>query len=339
MDKDKISVIVPMYNASKTIKKCLNSITNQNYSNIELIIIDDGSSDNCWEIAESYLSQCDINYVIKRKENGGVSSARNMGIDISSGKYLVFVDSDDELGLDFLNSAYDELKQKNGDMIISGYVVKVNGSIIKRYNPKFQCVMDRNDYVDFITEMVDDRYILSPWAKIFKADIIKENNIRFDETKSIGEDLIFNLNYLKYGKIIRTVSCVGYHYCINENDSLIHNFTDERINNSIILFHESVGLCDQIHIENCKFAFLKYYYKSQLNFLENRINNKQSNKQIKEYVDKILMQDIISDVSKFENKGDMELMVYNYVFSNRCKLAILGICKLRIFVKKYIRGY
>lgn len=122
---DKISVIIPVYNVERYLRECLDSIINQTHRNLEIICIDDGSPDNSINILKDY-SKIDNRIFIKQQQNSGLSKARNEGIKISTGKYLIFVDSDDWLPLDAIELLYKKIKKENSDIVIGGRITITN---------------------------------------------------------------------------------------------------------------------------------------------------------------------------------------------------------------------
>ena len=127
----KVSIIIPAYNAEKTIKKCLNSVCNQTYENIEIIIVNDGSTDNSLDICEEYEKK-DDRIIIISKENGGLSDARNKGIDIAKGKYITFIDSDDYVDLEFISIMVSNIEKNNSDISIISHRVIYPNTIIDK---------------------------------------------------------------------------------------------------------------------------------------------------------------------------------------------------------------
>lgn len=190
-----ISIIVPVYNAEKTIKKCIDSILAQTYKAFELILINDGSKDNSLNILKEYEA-LDERVIVISQENSGVSVTRNKGINEAKGEYIVFVDSDDYIEESSLEILANETESNDKlDMVISGFC------IIKDNNDKFINTISENKTFDNLDFLLNERlfkFISTPWGKIYKTKIIKDNNIRFNEAISLGEDTIFVLEYLKY---------------------------------------------------------------------------------------------------------------------------------------------
>lgn len=198
MQKVKYSVIIPIYNSEKTLRACVDSIINQNYSDFELILVNDGSVDSSVEICYEYARN-NRNIVVVDKDNGGVSSARNAGIEIASGEYLLFVDSDDEV-LPGYFSSLDEAK--DCDFLVFGYDdVKVDGFFTKL--PKYF-----NDGATYMTTSRDG----GPCNKRYRRDIIIRNKICFPEDISIGEDFVFCVNYSLFCKDISFLNSPLYKY-------------------------------------------------------------------------------------------------------------------------------
>ena len=180
---DKISIIVPVYNVEKYLKECIESILSQTYKNIEIILIDDGSTDNSGKICDEYLKK-DSRVKVIHKENGGLSDARNTGIEIASGKYIGFVDSDDYIAKDMYDFLYQNIKRENAE--ISGcnrFLVYENK--IEIYGKK-ECyeVMDSQRAIEMLCTI---GYIgVSAYTKLYEAKLFKD--IRYPKGK-INEDM------------------------------------------------------------------------------------------------------------------------------------------------------
>lgn len=253
----KASIIVPAYNTGEKITGCIESILRQTERDFELIIIDDGSTDNTAAILEKY-KVADRRVVIISKANGGVSSARNCGLSNARGDYIVFVDSDDYVPLDMLEKLESALLRHNSDLVMGKmYHVEMGTGKVREHkleSPLLECATNPNipdKFKKIITGYALHRGVAySNLAKIYKGDIIRKFHIRFDETKSYCEDVLFNISYFRH---ISTVDVEDYYYYYaldNENSLTKHydekfpSITEEVYSEFISLFSD-MGFMDE----------------------------------------------------------------------------------------------
>ncbi len=192
-----VSVIIPNYNAEKYISKCIESVLQQTYSNIEIIVVDDGSSDASREIVQKY---CTENRDIKlyRQQNMNASIARNKGIDISSGKYLFFLDSDDVLYCDAIKNMVDRIEKDNSQLVIANFnKIDINDKKIEQCNAVKEAQVITN-------VMMLSGSTPNPSNKLFLSEIVKRENIYFGNVR-IGQDLNFYLKYLCFCNKVSTM--------------------------------------------------------------------------------------------------------------------------------------
>lgn len=214
----KISVIIPVYNTDLYLGKCLDSIFRQSYTNYEVILVNDGSVDNSLSICKRYSAKSDKLLLIDQK-NQGVDSARNNALDICTGDYVTFLDSDDFADADWLQGFADAVNQyPMCDMVVEGLLVDYE------YHIK-NVVIDNNIYIgkDIISayRRWKGSYIEGfLFNKLYKRSIITDKNIRFEYT--LKEDLLFNLKYLLYSNMVVTSSVSSYHYLQHGAQSLVH---------------------------------------------------------------------------------------------------------------------
>ncbi len=202
----KVSIIIPVYNSSETLLRCVDSLLSQTYSKIEIILVNDGSTDDSVRICRVYERDYG-NIIVVDKENGGVSSARNAGIDKASGDFIMFVDSDDWVDPEYCDLFVRHFEKES--LIFSNpSAVSMKTDSIMRMNRK-EALLLRGTGIE------------SPCSKLFEAAVIKRGFIRFPERLSLGEDFIFVLRYLSCitGDLIR-LEYSAYHYEIQENESL-----------------------------------------------------------------------------------------------------------------------
>ncbi|SHK34846.1 glycosyltransferase family 2 protein [Epilithonimonas mollis] len=218
-----ISLIIPIYNNVESyLRKCLESVLSQTYKNFEVLLINDGSTDNSLTICEEYASK-DNRIKIINKENGGISSARNVGLNESKGEYVCFVDHDDWVDSDFLEVFMENVSDT--DLVISNIKDIFSDRVNKRSGFLSNSLESREFNPDDFYD--NHNFILTnlPWNKMYKKSIIIENNIRFDEKIKIGgEDLIFVLQYALRCNKIKFVNAYTYNYNRQPGNSVTLNY-------------------------------------------------------------------------------------------------------------------
>lgn len=199
-----ISIIVPVYNVEKYINRCVDSILAQSYVDWELILVDDGSTDNSGKICDDYAKE-NIKISVFHKANGGVSSARNLGITKANGDYITFIDSDDWIDSDYLENF-----KLGNDLSLQGIQ---NGCHIVMYEPK-DIIETPGAYYLY------KGYVFGPVCKLYRRDVILRHKIYFDESLSFGEDILFVMEYLVHCASLAVTDGIGYHYDISVQNSL-----------------------------------------------------------------------------------------------------------------------
>lgn len=206
-----ISIIVPIYNAELYIHQCINNILIQNNKDFELLLINDGSTDQSGLICEDYAAK-DKRIKVFHKNNGGVSSARNWGLKYAKGEWITFIDADDNIEQNFLSISYNQtaslLVQKWKDLESN----KEHEYISTQFIP-----LEKKHI--FLKNNLHKYLFRCPWAKFFKSSIIKSYNITFNEKYKIGEDTLFVLDYLFYCNTIEIINTSYYIYRKNENST------------------------------------------------------------------------------------------------------------------------
>jgi glycosyltransferase involved in cell wall biosynthesis len=246
-----VSIIIPCYNAEKYIEQCINSVINQTYKNIELIVINDGSKDNSGKIIQTFAKQYNwIKYF--EKENGGVSSARNLGLDFVNGDYVTFIDADDWIENNHIENLVRNLESANYDLSICSFKLeKRNNKSFKQPNKVITKIMDTEETMKnvFVGKLFPGGYL---WNKLFKRE--KIGNLRFDKIIYYGEDLLFVYNYLKNCSKTIYQSNRTYHYIKTPNSIVRSKFNFKKL---------TVLTCLEIIMED-----LKSYNPSIINFAE-----------------------------------------------------------------------
>lgn len=221
-----VSIVVPVYNVEKYLPKCIESILTQSFTDFELILVDDGSPDNCGAICDEYARKDDRIHVI-HKENGGVSGARNVALECVTGKYLTFCDSDDKYAPDWLADLLSAMEETAADMVVGGYArVAEDGRELSRKSI-FAGVIDCTSLeqkVDYcIREVLEYRQGWEIWTRLFRTDIIRNHNIRFcEDCQNFAEDLGFTLEYSLYADRVTAIDEAGYLYTVR-TDSMMRS--------------------------------------------------------------------------------------------------------------------
>lgn len=210
----KYSIIVPVYNVSFAIERCIKSIQKQTISDFELLLVDDGSTDQSGMICDRYATQ-DMRIHVIHKENGGVSSARNVGLNAASGTYIVFLDSDDYVDASYL----ERFETQSAELLIAGYQIEgagIDKTILHQEMPKQYKKLTKEEKIKLF-QAGKLNYVCT---KRFCADIIQQHKIRFDETLTLAEDTLFVVEYMRYCQSLVLMPDMGYHYVRYEHETL-----------------------------------------------------------------------------------------------------------------------
>jgi glycosyltransferase involved in cell wall biosynthesis len=268
---DLISIIIPVYNSSAYLDKCIGSVLMQTYKNIEVILVNDGSADDSFEICQKYAEN-DHRIKLINKDNGGVSSARNAGIRASSGRYIAFVDSDDTISPDFcskmLEAASDAASSPH--LMICGYdFINESTGAIKHFIPAQKNILNRKDLDNIYLQLFNDRHFLSVWGKLFSAEIIKGNGIYFNEHIHIGEDFVFLHEYLTHmpGINVKLLSEALYMYYVHKTQSLTKSGDVSRIERARELYYTAKDLYRSLGISDTGMYAMSLYYLRTLSIV------------------------------------------------------------------------
>lgn len=213
-----ISIIVPVYNCNDSIQKCVNSIQKQNYPDWELILVDDGSTDGSGQLCDQF-GAADSRIRVIHKKNGGVSSARNAGIDTAQGEFILFCDSDDYVEPIWCSKLVSAAQSYLNTLPICNFFRdSASGESI---NYEQQCnALDVKIRPEDFFKLYQLELLGTPWNKIYRRDILSEKHIRFCPDLSLGEDLVFNLDYMKFLDGFSYINEPLYHYSLGNGQSL-----------------------------------------------------------------------------------------------------------------------
>ena len=219
----KVSVIVPVYKVEQYLRRCIDSILAQTFADFELILVDDGSPDSSGVICDEYAAK-DSRICVIHKENGGVSSARNAGLDVAVGEFVAFCDSDDWVECQWLSVMHDSIVKTNADVVVSRFAI--NSELDEETEGKKNHVgtttyQELGAKFDFLVKIASHQFGWEVWTRLFRNRIIQEHHIRFCETcQNYAEDLAFVLEYTLCSNSQSSIAYSGYHYFLRESSMM-----------------------------------------------------------------------------------------------------------------------
>lgn len=302
MEKELISIIVPIYNVEKYLNKCVESILKQTYDNLEIILVDDGSLDNCGNICDEYAKK-DSRIIVLHKTNGGLSDARNKGINIAKGKYIGFVDSDDYIDNDMFEILYNLCKNNNADISMISYK-EIENEIIINENSNYTNKVFKYNNIEAIKELLKDEKIKNyAWNKLYKKELF--DGIEYP-IKMAYEDVGTTYKLFEKAKKVIWYDIPKYNY-IRRDTSIVSKNTYKNLKDFIDLsyqrynYFENSIYSNKIKIEN-SYSFIRNMIMFYLNY---QIDNIQELDDVFEYYyplfNKIIEQnynEIILEMSK-----------------------------------------
>lgn len=211
------SVIIPVFNAERTLRRCLDSLLTQDCSSAEILLIDDGSTDSSSEICVDYAAKYS-NIRLFSQENRGVSSARNLGLSQARGKYILFVDSDDYVDAQYFDTLHSALADRAPELLLFSHFTV--GRRTYQISIPNKDVEGAEETADTIACAIQDQSFNTLWSKAYLREIIERYQIRFNPALCIDEDITFSFSYAVHVSTIKTISQPLYYFCVNNPDSL-----------------------------------------------------------------------------------------------------------------------
>lgn len=313
-----LSIIVPVYQCEEFVEKCILSLLNQTEKNIEVILIDDGSTDNSGKIVDKYAA-CDSRIIAIHKSNGGVSSARNIGISKATGKYIMFVDADDVIKSDMCEQLLNNALKYNSDMVVSGFILKDKNNkenYMIRPEAIYKSVYEING--DF-NKLYGSFFFHNVCGKLYKTDLALK--YKFKEKIRIGEDLLYNLEYLEHCINIVSIKYCGYVYVFNSN-SATKKYMERDFDTQIFLrdqsqdFFRKICSCEEEDSE----AINNIFIQNSLDLILNMVSQ-YTWKKASRNLDKIL------------NDNKFKICISRYVPTDKKRCLIYVLCKKK---KKFL---
>ena len=262
-----ISVIIPVYNVEPYLDRCMKSILNQTYKNLEIILVDDKSVDRSNKMCLEY--KIDPRVIVVHGQNAGLSGARNSGLDIARGKYVVFIDSDDYVEISMIENLYNCMKKTSADTVIGGFKRAIGNHVEVRKNMFAGKVYDNSDDIKnlVLKKMLAsngvDHIEMSVWKILFSMDIIQDNHLRFPDKKYLCEDIIFDFDYYPLAKKVAMSDDTGYCYCLN-GESLSQMYQKDKFDRITFQVSEMRTLAKEIGFDEEAFLRIENFYIGNL---------------------------------------------------------------------------
>lgn len=304
-----ISAIVPIYNVEQYLRECLDSLLRQTYSNLEILLVDDGSKDLSGEICDEYAEKYE-NFIAIHKENAGLGMARNTGMEHMTGDLVTFVDSDDFLEPDCIEILYKGLRENKVDMCKGGFRRVTDGRKVKSIRKYKEEVFENEEAKKkLLPRMVGslpsqhDSIEMCVWGAIYDAGVIRKHGIRFpSERELISEDLVFNIDYMQHAVGACTIEYVGYNYRINSG-SLTTSYREDRFEACRHFYQEMEGKLTELGYSGDTLLRLKKIFLIYL---------KMCIAQERKRISRLGRSDSIKNIRKICNDGIVEEVINSY---------------------------
>lgn len=329
-----LSIIIPLYNNEKNIIRCLDSIISQTYKDFEIVIINDGSTDESLHMCFEYIKSHE-NIVIKTIENSGSATARNIGLDLISGDYVYFIDSDDYIDKNYISNMMKYMETEKYSFISSSYTQVKNNVMIEEQTNFKEGEYSRNQlenifYPSLICDSsLDSNVPKTLWNKIFKREFINNNNLRFKKELLMSQDVVFTTEaYLRCDNFYYLPSNKGYYYVDNPN-SRTHRFLPNcskimRQNYYIIeSIVEKLNIREQFN-QQLDYLYLRNTMTTIANIgKKNRPGLKECHKIIKEIVNDEYLEDVISRIDVSRLSKTRKILLYS--LKHKLSYVIIGL--------------
>lgn len=334
MNIPKISVIIPVYNTEKYLERCINSVVNQNFRDVEIIIINDCSEDNSLKIIDKYKNKDKRVKIINKIKNEGLSSARNSGIEIAKGEYILHIDSDDWIEQGYLNDIYEVAQKNDADMVITDFYIDYDNGMIKYCK-------EQNIEKEIGKNVLENCFLgkgcICVWNKLMKRDLYIKNNIRHPINISQGEDLAVTPRLFYFSKTIVKINKAYVHYI--QNPKSISNTSNIK---KILEVYKALNILENFFKKESN----QYFQNFKLNHLEIWLFKEKYDFKNEEYY--VVVKDYLNIIKKLKVKS-MKMKIINfmlkvlnekvtfiilwYILKLKNKLKYLvGICFIKIYI-------
>lgn len=326
------SIIIPIYNAEQFLTDCVESVTNQSFENYELILVDDGSTDSCPHICDALAAE-NNHICVVHKENGGVASARNAGMDVANGQYVMFIDADDWLGENALNILNEHIDKKKDDIVVCSRYIGISDSGDDEVVVFSEAQIKELQNLDYYHIRVSCQNLSSMCFSIYKRDFLNNNKIRVNENYSLGEDTDFFFRALVQSDSISVCDCLIFKYRDNKS-SLSHSYNYDNLKSILCVCAERIH--DLEKNSPVTISLNKAYEFFALKFLRFGIKiSKIKDKEQKKELYKICRDN--KDIYKYVSGFPDRIVYYASRISGDCAVAVLKMLNTIVDVRNNIR--
>lgn len=332
----KISIIIPIYNGEKYLEECLESIRNQTYIDFEAILVNDGSTDGSKTICEKWEKQ-DARFILYNNKNCGVSYSRNFGIEKARGEYITFVDCDDFIEKDMLEILQRECLQY--DFIMANYRRYYQNKKIVNNEPIETKTYNRKEFFSCFWDLYSSYMINSPCNRLYKTAIIQSSALRFNTDYELGEDLLFNLQYIENCNKFYVINEYLYYYRENK-ESLTTKYRDNyleiqlKLNDAI----EKFLIRNDVHNEESKKKLQKNTSNIIISSVQNlflstcKLNRKEVKQKLKEYLAKPEIEEL-----KEVRYSEKRLQIFKRMIEKKKVRTIIWYSRIKEWIRKILK--
>ncbi|MCD7873348.1 MAG: glycosyltransferase [Clostridiales bacterium] len=329
MQNELISVIIPVYNVQDYLNRCLESVAGQTYKNLQIILIDDGSTDNCPEMCDKWAEK-DSRITVIHKKNAGLGLARNSGLDVANGEYIAFIDSDDFIDKNAFSDMYYQAEKYKADLVMAGhFLYNTNDKTVSEVKLTDETKLLTGDDAKKISykmigSLPDEKAAAlgqSVWKNMYSAKIIKEYGIRFfSEREFVSEDAVFHLQLVPEMQKIVLLDKSYYYYCKNGGDSLTSHFRISRFNEFKKLYLKEIDLLKCADFYTCGKIYLEFSFLGQIRFYLKQLSVcdlkcKRKIQIAKDVVNDELIQKILSEYPY--KKSPLKKRIFSFLVKNK----------------------
>ena len=319
-----LSIIVPIYNGEKYLRKCLDSILAQKYTDFELILVDDGSKDSSLEICREYEKK-DSRVIVIHTENGGPVASRKNGVNAANGEYIGFVDCDDYIDEDMFSQMFDALQKNKSDIVVCGIIIEDTYARSKEQYNLFDGYFDKHKITEIVipkmlvySDFIKFGIIPAVYTKLAKAEIVKSVFSNLPNNMSIGEDVAITAHSVMIANSLTVVRYAGYHY-VQYDSSLVHKFNPKRFEHICNLYNNLKTIDNEDYQRQVPIYISYLIYNAVAECItKSGYSKKETRRYIRNILDnsiseKCLKTAITSGIS-FKDKVKMFLMKHKMIF-------------------------